>query len=124
MSIHKIDIKQFDLEFEKDIQTTECFVELTDTHLKYRCKYDSKHPIDNDDLMRGWKDQFHDFDTRIKRESFLSVEWFWNDKNDYWHLELEANGYPTSIILYFNDEKEMLRVFEILFSWVFKIAQN
>lgn len=124
LGMERIEIKHFDLEFEKRIETTEAFIELNDTYFRYRSCHDSEHPKDKSDLLQGWEAQYHNFDTRIKREAFISVEWYWNDKQDYYEIQMEATGYPTSIILYFNDEKEMLRVFEIIFHWVFKTSQN
>lgn len=118
----KIEIKHFDLEFERNFQTTESYLELHDTYLRYVAKYDSEHPKDREDLLAGWEERFHDFDTRIKRDAFISVEYYWNDKNNYWQLEMEANGYPVAITLYFEkgNEKEMNTVFFKLFAWVFK----
>jgi hypothetical protein len=117
----KIDIEHFDLEFEKDIQTTECFIELHDTYFRYVSKHDSSSPKNMEDLELGWEEKYHDFDFRIKRESFISVEYYWNDKNNYWQVEMESNGYPVATILYFKKEKEekMKEVFETLFNWVF-----
>lgn len=121
--IEKIEIKHFDLEFERNMQTTESFVELHDTYLRYKAIYDSEIPKDKEDLTMGWKDAYYNFDLRIKREHFVSVEKFWIDKSEQWRLELEASGYPSTVNLYYskNDEVEMLEVFEKLFKWVFNL---
>jgi len=119
----RIEVKHFDLEFERNMETQESFIELHDNYLQYKAIYDSEIPVDKEDLMQGWKPMFYDFDLRIKREHFVSVEKFWNDKSDQWRLELEANGYPSTVNIYYKrgDEKEMLRVFDLLFKWVFNL---
>jgi len=97
----RIEVKHFDLEFERNMETQESFIELHDTYLKYKAIYDSEIPEDKEDLMRGWKPMFYDFDLRIKKEHFVSVEKFWIDKSDQWRLELEANGYPSTVNVYY-----------------------
>ena len=59
-NMERIEIKHFDLEFERNIQTTESFVELHNTYLRYKAIYDSEIPEDREDLMRGWKSMFYD----------------------------------------------------------------
>jgi hypothetical protein len=119
----KIQIKHFDLEFERNMQTTESYVELHDTYFKYVSKYDSEIPKDQNDLLQGWEEKFYDFDLRIKREYFVSVEKYWNDKNENWRIELEITGYPGTVNLYYQKkcEKEMDETFNKLFNWVFNI---
>lgn len=118
-----IEIKHFDLEFGRNMETQESFIELHDTYLRYKAIYDSEVPKNKEDLAMGWQEVFYNFDLRIKRESFVSVEKFWIDKSDQWRLELEANGYPNTVNLWFSkdDEEEMLRVFELLFKWIFNL---
>lgn len=119
--MEKIEIKHFDLEFEKNIQSTECFVELHDTYFRYKAVYDSEVPEDQNDLLRGWKDMFYDFDLRIKREQFVSVEYFWNDKDSHYRIEMEVNGFPSTVNLYYKEKEQMFEVFEKLFKWVFNL---
>lgn len=119
----RIEIKHFDLEFERNMQTQFSFIELHDTYLRYAAQYDSEIPVNKEDLMQGWKPVYYDFDLRLKREHFVSVEKFWNDKAEQWRLELEVNGYPSTVNLYYKrgNEIEMLIVFEKLFKWVFNL---
>lgn len=121
MIIERIEIKHFDLEFERNMETQESFIELHDTYLQYKAIYDSEIPKDKEDLLQGWKSVFYNFDLRLKRECFVSVEKFWLDKSDQWRIELEVSGYPSTVNLYYSkgDEKNMLEVFEKLFKWVF-----
>lgn len=121
--MERIEIKHLDLEFERNMQTQESFIELHDTYLQYKAIYDSEIPEDKEDLMRGWKDMFYDFDLRIKRENFVSVEKYWDDKGGHWKLEIEVNGYPGTINLYYHkkDKVIMLEVFEKIFKWIFNL---
>lgn len=121
--MEKIEIRHFDLEFERNVQTTECFVELHDTYFRYKAVYDSEVPNDQNDLLQGWKDMFYDFDMRLKRDSFVSVESLWNDKGNHWQIELEINGYPGTVNLYYKkeDKYSMMDVFDKIFKWAFKL---
>jgi hypothetical protein len=119
--MERIEIKHFDLEFEKNIQTTEAFIELHDTYFRYVSIHDSEVPKDKDDVNMGWEEKYHDFDIRVKRENIVSVEKYWNDKHNFWQLELEANGYPNTVNLYFekNNEVLMKEAFDKLCKWIF-----
>lgn len=121
--MERIEIKHFDLENVKNHQTTEAYIELHDTYFRYVYVYDCEIPKDSEDLLQGWKDVFYDADMRIKRENFISVEKYWNDKDGHWKLEIEVNGYPGTINLYYTkeDKERMLVIFEQLFKWIFKI---
>lgn len=121
--IERFEIKQFDLEFEKNMQTQFSFVEIHDTYLRYAAQYDSEVPNNKYDLSLGWKATYYDFDLRVKRKSFISVEKWWIDKFEYWKLELEIEGYPNTINIHYRKEQEktMLEVFEKLFKWVFNL---
>lgn len=117
----RIEIKHFDLEFEKNMQTQESYIELHDKYFRYRAQYDSEIPEDKEDLLRGWKSVFYDFDMRLKREYFVSVEKNWNDNRDIWVIEMEINGYPGTVNLYYQDKdkEHMIEVFEKIFKWIF-----
>jgi hypothetical protein len=117
----RIDIKLFDLPFEKRAETLECFVEINEKYLRYKAEYYSQQARNKEDLAMGWDDCYNNWDIKIKRDAFISVEKFWDNKNNYWRLELEANGYPNVIILYYEQENEdeLHRVFNLLSNFVF-----
>lgn len=122
----RIDIEHFDLDFEKHFEISEAFVELHDTYFRYVSKHDSEQPKDKNDLSMGWEALYNDWDIRVKRSAFVSVENTWDDKNDKWNIELEAFGYGYTIKLYFQkkDENKMYDVFNKIFDWIFIPEKN
>jgi len=120
----KIDLKQIDLEFEKEIESQEYYIELHETYLRNVGVYDAKVPVDKDDLFRGYEEVYREFDLRFKREWFTSVEKFWDDKQNVYRIDLEINGYPNTIQVYFakDDKEECEKVFKILFNWIFNLT--
>jgi len=124
--MERIEIVHFDLEFERNIQTTESYVELHYTYLRYVSKYDCEVPKDRDDLAQGWIEKFRDFELCLKRENFVTVEKYWDDLQDYWEVQMEINGFPKTLVLYFEkaNTKRMEEVFLKLFNWVFPYAKN
>lgn len=119
--VKKIEIKHFDLEFEKNMETQEAYIELHENYFRYVSVHDSDMPKNKDDVSLGWGSEFHNFDTRIKRESFVSVEKVWKDRQNYWVIELEANGYPVTIFIYYQkeDTERLNKDFDLIFNWVF-----
>lgn len=118
----KIEIKLFDLPFEKRNETIECFVELHEKHFRYKAEYYSQQAKDKNDLVIGWDDAYNNWDIKIRRDAIVSVEKFWDNKNNYWRIELEMFGYPNVIMFYYEqeDEDEMNRVFDILSNFIFE----
>lgn len=122
MTVERIEISHIDLEFEKNMLTQEAYIELHDNYFRYRSVYDSEVPKDSNDLGLGWKDEFHDFDIRIKRENIVSCDKSWNDKKDYWRIEIEANGYPETLRIFFSkgNFESMQKAYELLCDYIFK----
>ncbi len=118
----RIAIKHFDLSHEKDIETKEAFLELGDIYLRYCSRHKSMVPVDSDDLAQGWKENIHDFDIRIKRINLVSVEKNWKHSMGHWGIDIEANGYPQTISIFYQEEnkKEMETVFTKLSFYIFK----
>lgn len=115
-----LQVEIFDLENEKDIQLLEGKIELHKTYLLHRLMYYSQTPTDSDVLGKSWQDSYKNYELRIKRNSFVSIEKRWMDNTDTWRIELESNGYPDTVILYFKDEDKMQVVYNILFKYIFK----
>ena len=117
----RIDIKQFDLANEKVVNSVALYIELTDNSLMYYAEYYAEVPAaeDKDDHSLGWKESFQKFKIKVKRSSLVSVEKSWNDKREYWKVEVEASGYPNSIAFYFELESEAEAVYEKLDTYVF-----
>jgi hypothetical protein len=114
-------IMHFDLEFEKDFaDDSHVLLELLDDRLKLSANYVSKIPNIPEDISSGWRDNIYDYEINIKRESFVSVEKFWNEEKEYWKIELEANGYPNTVGIYFKySDKNKDVVYNALLEWVF-----
>jgi len=59
-------------------------------------------------------------ESRIKRNALCSVEKIWDDKNNQWRLELEANGYPNTIKFYFKEmDTDVDRIHSLLIKYIF-----
>ena len=115
-----IHIKQFDIENERNINTLNFFIELTPYYFRWFGEYDSEIPKDTNDHKLGWDEKHTCHDLQIKRTSLCSVEKIWDDKNNYWRVELEANGFPNTITLYFKEmDKEVDTVHTALIQYIF-----
>lgn len=119
MSIFKI--MHFDLEWEKEFsEGSHILLELLDDRLRASANYVSKIPNIREDANSGWKENNYDYEINIKRSAVVSVEKFWTEEKDYWRVEVEANGYPNTFIIYFKDldsNKEI--VYKALLDWAF-----
>jgi len=117
----RINIKQFELEFEKEIQSLESYIELGKSVFTYRMNYNSQTPKDNNDTSLGWEESYKDITICIKKEAFVSIEKYWSQRNNYWNLQLEANGFPSTINIYFEEENEdeMNKVYQKLYKFIF-----
>ena len=121
--LEHIDIKIFDLKFQKNIMCHTCYLELTKDRFRWVSAFDCEIPKNEEDLDLGWKDIYYDMDINIMRSAFVSVEKYWKDETDkpYFVIQMEANGFPQTLNICFEkkDEDELKRVFEILLAWVF-----
>ncbi len=116
----KINIKQFDIENERNVNTLNFFIELTAYYFRWFGEYDSERPKDINDHQLGWEEKHTCHDLKINRTSLCSVEKIWDDKNNYWRVELEANGFPNTITLYFKEmDKEVDTVHTALSNYIF-----
>lgn len=117
----RIDIKLFDLPAEKRAETLECFIELNKKYLRYKAEYYSSQIKNAEDVSMGWEDTYNNWDLKIKKDALVSVEKYWDNKHNYWRIEIESFGYPNVIKLYFEqeDEDEMYRVLTLLTNYIF-----
>lgn len=116
----RIELKLFNLGHEKDFNKLIYFIELKKHSLSYQCEYTSMHLKDIDDPTLGYIDKYQNFDLEIKRDSFISVEKYWDDKFGYWRLELESSGFPKTILFFFHEEDAAVdEVYKKLKKWVF-----
>lgn len=117
----RVDIKQFDLANEKVVEPICLYFELHDRYLIYIGEYYCEVPVseDKEDHSLGWQQQYSKFKIKIKRESIVSVELNYVPKREIYKVEMEANGYPTSISFYFQTEKEAENIYEKLDKYIF-----
>lgn len=106
--MEQILIKHFDLANEKIIKRGHLFVVLADEYFKYSAEYYSEVPkaSDPDDHSMGWEERYNKFVIKLKKESIVAVEMRWLDKRECWSVELESNGYPNTISIFFELESE------------------
>lgn len=126
MDSERIDIAPFDRQNEHIRKCYYLYVQLFDEYLLYAGKYLGEIPVADDpqDHSMGWKNKAANFMVKIKREAFVSVEYFWERTYEVYHVELEANGYPNSLTLYFQTEKEAEAMYNKLTKYIFYETQN
>lgn len=119
--IERIDIKQFNMTNEKVINTCLLYIELGDNYFLYVGEYYGQQPKgdDHDDHSLGWEDVYFNFRNKIKRDAIVSVDRLYNEKYDNWRIELEANGYPNPLRLYFETEAECEIMYQRLDEFIF-----
>lgn len=117
----RIDIKQFDMHNEKVSEPILLFIELGDNYLRYVAEYYGEQPKaeDGEDKSLGWEEMYQNFDIKIKREHLVSLDKNWIHKRQLWRVEVEATGYPNSLIWYFKKEKEAINLYKILDDFIF-----
>lgn len=117
----KIDIKHIDLKYEKNFETIEAFIELHENYFRYASKYYCDELKNKDDEGMGWDEgKFHQFDLKIKRKNIVSLEINWASASEVWNVEIEVNGYPSSINIYYKTEKEAEALHNKLFNYIFE----
>jgi hypothetical protein len=116
-----IDIEQFDLANEKVSEKVHLYIELGDNYFLYTAEYYAEQPKaeDKDDHTFGWEDIYANFRIKIKREAFVSVDINWIHKRELWCVELEANGYPNTVKLYFKKQRDAETVCKALDEYIF-----
>lgn len=121
MSEERVDIKQFDMANEKVTEPICLYFELHDKYFLYVGEYYCEIPTaeDSDDHSMGWKDSYSKFTIKIKKRSIVSVELNWVAKREIYKVEMEVEGYPTSISLYFETEKEAEVIYAKLDKYIF-----
>jgi hypothetical protein len=120
----RIDIKQFDLEFEKVTEPVSLFVTLTDKFFEYTAEYYSEVPKDKEDKFSVWEPRYNNFDIKIRKDTLVSVELYYNDKQNYWQVEMEFFGYPNVVKIHFQLEKNAREFHKIMDHYVFGDAND
>lgn len=118
---HRIDIKQFDMANERVLEPLCLYIEIADTYLKYVAEYYGEQPKseDKEDHTLGWEEQYFNFSIKIKRSQLVSLDKNWVHKRQLWRVEVEANGYPNTLIWYFKKESEADNIYKILDEYIF-----
>jgi hypothetical protein len=121
MTPERIDIASFDLANEKLNDVKHMYIELGGNYFLYSAKYYGEEPVseDKEDHSAGWKEKKSDFIIKVKKENIASIELYYLNNRDYWNIEIEVNGYPSAIRLYFKTKKELLPVFNKIDEYVF-----
>lgn len=119
--VKRIDINQFNMANEKVSESVHLYIQLSDDYFIYAAEYYGEEPIaeDKDDHAMGWKEMYQNFFIKIKRQSLVSLDKNWNNKREFWQVEVEANGYPNTIKLYFKTEKEAQGIYDTLDKFIF-----
>lgn len=114
----KFDIQLFDLAKETNFTVYHSYIELQSKCFRYRMAYRSDQWIDDDDETRGKRNLLTDVDLKIKKEYFVSIAKYWRDQENgkYWYIEIEFNGYPNNVKIYFaaDNRKGMEEIYDAL----------
>lgn len=118
----RIDIVQFDLANEKVIHSKCLYIELGQNYFMYAGNYTSSKPVadDSEDHTLGWQESATFFKHKILKSSVVSVEIRWIEKRKYWCVEMECNGHPTTISLYFQTKIEAEPIYQKLDKFIFQ----
>lgn len=115
----RIDIKPINLEQQQVTKLTEMFIQLTPAYIRHRIAFTADEPINEDDVMCGWKAVHHDCDWRIKKEVISSIDRVYNSDKKFWKIILSVTGSNADVKLFFRQKEECERVYEIIFDYLF-----
>lgn len=111
----KLDFKVISLSRQRPTEVRTSFVELYDTHLRYRVDFTADEFIDNDDLDLGHKPEITNLDSYVKKSSVVAIEKSYISNGKIWMIYVGTAS--TEIKLFFKKEAEALDFLNTLTFW-------
>lgn len=120
----RIDIKPVTLEQQKIFDSTELFIELMPTYIRYKAKFIAEEPTDPEDQYCTWVTKERDFDWRIHKNAITSIDRTYTSNQNVWKIILTVSGSDTDVDIFFRKQSECERVYDIIFNYLFDIPCN
>lgn len=117
----RIDIKPLDLEEQTISESTELFIELTPTYVRYKAKFTAEELTSAHDPYSGWTTKQRDFDWRIHKNAITSIDRTFLSDQKIWKIILTVTGSNVDVDIYIRRQSECERVYEIIFNYLFDI---
>ncbi len=114
--VERIEIKQVDLEHQKNYDVKHSFIELYDDKFHFVIKFiaEERNP-ENPEL--GWVKGITAFDNFANKEHITGIEKWYVEKTKVWGIMLCVMGYSYDLKMYFKKESEAEIIFNKLVKW-------
>lgn len=114
----KIDFIPQELEFQKPIESKNCFLHLYEDHLKYQFNLLANEPTIKDDPDSGWNPTKTHFKVTALKSAVVQVELSLHSDQKTWGIYLSVSGSANDIRLHYKDRKDGLIAYDTISSWL------
>lgn len=112
---YRADTSPIKLKYQNPIDIKECFLELFDTHLRYKLRFKAEEPTLQDDESSGLTERITDFDSVILKSVIASIERNRTDDGTYIVI---INSPQNAVKIYYNKHTEAFELYEKLLIWL------
>lgn len=115
----KIPFKPIKLSKQNPTKIGDCYIELFDDKLHYKCDFTADEPSNDEDLAMGWIAVANSIDRWVKK-SFISGVEKSISYSGKWHISILVAG-NDDIHIYYNSETSSQILFDRLVKWLFNL---
>lgn len=105
-------------QFIKKIVADECYLELHEKHLFYRCFFYADEPKDAEDKLMGLIERRTDITITCMKRSIAGLEKSITVSGKRWTVSILVTGFQTDINCYFKKENEAQQLYDKLHEWL------
>lgn len=115
---NKIPIIPADLEYQKIISISECYLLLADKYIIWKCEFECDEPIDDHDLELGWKRSKKSWKTIALKNKIAGADMSRFNDNPLWGIYIKITGFEYDIKIHVNKKSEAQSIFEAIQEYI------